>query len=146
MRIIWRKFLISVLILFCVSIKFFSSAINVPASQETDVLYTYLDDPTFYTLLLNFTVKKRLFKWPVKVTGLYSIIIKRLLGSGDIKMNPEPTVSFKKFSHEFLKAPKKTKFFHVKYRTEKRTNTDHLELPRRQHSIRIIRNLVESFL
>ena len=50
MRIVWRKFLISVLILFCVSIKFFSSAINVPASHETDVLYNYLDAPTFHSL------------------------------------------------------------------------------------------------
>ena len=113
MRIVWRKFLISVLILFCVSIRFFSSANIVPASHETDVLYNYLDAPTFHTLFLNFTVKKRLFKWPVKVTGLYSIIIKRLLGSGDIEMNPRSTVNFKKFSQEFLKAPKNTKFFHA---------------------------------
>ena len=113
MRIVWRKFLISVLILFCVSIKIFSSAINVPASHETDVLYNYLDAPTFRTFFLFFTVKKRLFKWPVKVTRLYSIIIKRLLGSGDIEMNPGPTVNFKKFSQEFVKAPKNTTFFHA---------------------------------
>ena len=48
---------------------------------------------------------------PVKVTGLYSIIIKRLLGSGDIEINPGPTVNFKKLSQEFLKAPKNTNFF-----------------------------------
>ena len=80
---------------------------------ETDVLYNYLDAPTFHTLFLNFTVKKRLFKWPVKVTGLYPIIIKRLLGSGVIEMNPGPTVNFKKLSQDYLKAPTNTKFFHA---------------------------------
>ena len=136
MRIVWRKFLISVLILFCVSIKFFSSAINVPASHETDAL-------TFHTLFLNFTVKKRLFKWPVKVTGLDLIIIKRLLGSGDIEMNPGPTVNFKKFSQEVLKAPKNTKFSMpiaiVSYRKKNKYRSSWMAY----NSIRIIRNLVE---
>ena len=107
------KVLISVSILFCVSINFVSSAIDVPASHVRDVLYNNLDATTFHNLFLNFTVKKLLFKWPVKVTGLYSIIIKRLLGSGDVERNPGPTVSFKKLWYEFLKAPKNTKFFHI---------------------------------
>ena len=54
-----------------------------------------------------------LFTWSVKVISLYSKIIKRLLCSGDIDMNPGPTVNFKKLSQEFLKAPKNTKFFHI---------------------------------
>ena len=54
-----------------------------------------------------------LFTWSVKVISLYSKIIKRLLCSGDIDMNPGPTVNFKKLSQEFLKAPKDTKFFHI---------------------------------
>ena len=113
MQIVWRKFLFSALILFFVLIKFVSSAVNVPASHETDDLYKYLGAPTFHNLLLYFTVKKLLFKWPVKLTGLHSTIIKCLLGSGDIEINPGPFVNFKKLSQDFLKAPKNTKFFHI---------------------------------
>ena len=113
MQIIQRKFLISASILFCVSIRFVVSVINVSASHETDVLCNHLDAPTFQNIFLNFPVKRLSFKWPVKVIGLYLIIFKRLLCSGDIEMNPGPTVYFEKLSQKFLKAPKNTKFFHI---------------------------------
>ena len=60
-----------------------------------------------------------MFKWPVKVTGLYSIIIKRLLRSGDIEVNPG-------LQKTFARIPKSTEDYQIfpcqlqKYRTEKK--------------------------
>ena len=51
----------------------------------------------------------------------------------------------------FARIPKRTEEYQIfpyqlpKYRTEKRTNTDHLEWPMRQRSLRNLRNFVERF-
>ena len=67
------NFLISVLILLCVTLKFVPSFGNVSARHETHVLNNNPDAPTFHNLILSISLKRLvLFKMPVKVISPYT--------------------------------------------------------------------------
>ena len=113
MQIAWKIF-VSFSIPFCVSIKFVSSVIYVPACHETEVFCNYLDAPTFHNLLLSFPVKTTCSIQVARESD-WSLLNhnQTLILFGRYRNEPWTDHKLQYFSQEFLKESKNTKFFHI---------------------------------